>query len=144
MKNAGFTLIEILLSIAVIVIIAGISIPVYQSFQVRNDLDIATVETAQTLRRAQMLAQAVDGDTSWGVNIQSGSLTLFKGASYATRDSSFDELFDIPTSIVPSGASEIIFTKFSGLPQNIGTITLNSNANETRSITIDVKGTISY
>ncbi|KKT34575.1 MAG: hypothetical protein UW24_C0026G0001, partial [Parcubacteria group bacterium GW2011_GWA2_44_12] len=38
MKNAGFTLIEVLLSITAIAIIAGISIPVYQSFQNRNDL----------------------------------------------------------------------------------------------------------
>lgn len=135
---------EILLSIAVIAIIAGISVPIYQSFHVRNDLDIATVEMAQTLRRAQILSEAVDGDTSWGLKIQSGSLTLFKGVSYAARDTAFDELFDVPTSITSSGVSEIVFTKFSGLPQTTGTITLTSNVNETRTITINAKGMVSY
>lgn len=144
MKNAGFTLMEGLLSIAVIAIIAGISIPIYQSFQVRNDLDIATVSTVQTLRRAQVLAQAVDGDTSWGISVLSGSLTLFKGASYAARDTAFDEMFEVPASITPSGLSEIIFTKFTGLPQTTGTITLTSNANETRTITINAKGMVGY
>ncbi len=144
MKNAGFTLIEILLSVAAITIIAGISIPVYQSFQVRNDLDIATVEIAQSARRAQTLSQAVDGDTSWGIKIQSGSIVVFKGVSYAARDITFDEVFDVLTSITPSGVSEIVFAKFTGLPQTTGTITFTSNANETRTITINAKGVVSY
>ena len=39
--NKGFTILEVLLSIATITIIAGIIIPVYESFQVRNELDLA-------------------------------------------------------------------------------------------------------
>lgn len=140
----GFTLLEVLLSVASIAIIAGISVPIYQSFQVRNDLDIATVEIAQSARRAQTLSQAVDGDTSWGIKIQSGSKAVFKGLSYAARDATFDEVFEVPTSITPSGISEIVFTKFTGLPQTTGTITLTSNTNETRNITINAKGTVSY
>lgn len=140
----GFTLLEILLSIATITIIAGISIPVYLSFQVRNDLDIAALEIAQSARRAQTLSKAVDGDTSWGIKIQLGSLLLFRGASYAARNTNFDEVFPVPTSIVPSGLSELVFTKFTGLPQVTGVITLTSNTNETRNITINAKGAVSY
>lgn len=144
MMNKGFTLLEMLLSIAAIAVIAGISVPVYQSFQVRNDLDVAAVTIVQTSRRAQALAQAVDGDTSWGIRMQSGSIVMFKGASYAGRDAAFDEIFQVPTSIVPSGVSEIVFTKFSGHPQTTGSITLSSNTNETRNIAINAKGAISY
>lgn len=144
MKKRGFTLIELLLSIATIAIIAGIAVPIYQAFQVRNDLDIATVEVAQSLHRAQLLSQAVDGDIGWGIKLLSGSLTVFKGASYALRDATFDETFAIPTSIVPSGVSEVVFAKFSGLPQTTGTTTLTSNINETRNITINAKGMVNY
>lgn len=144
MKNDGVTLIEVLLSIAAITIIAGISVPIYQSFQVRNDLDIAATTVAQTLRRAQVLSQAVDGDTDWGILVRSGSITIFKGTSYAARDNSLDEVFEVPTSITPSGVQEIVFSEFTGLPQPTGTITLTSNANETRDITINSKGTVSY
>jgi len=140
----GFTLLEVLLSVATITVIAGIGIPVYQSLQVRNDLDIAAITTAQSLRRAQTLSTAVDGDTSWGVRVQSGSITLFRGANYTSRDINFDELFDMPTSIAPSGLQEVVFTKFSGEPQATGTVVLISNTNETRNITINAKGMVSY
>lgn len=140
----GFTLLEVVLSLAVIAVIAGISIPVYESFQVRNDLDITATTYAQSLRRAQILAEAVDGDIAWGVYIIGGSITLFKGTSYPLRDSSFDEVFTIPPSITPSGIAEIVFTKFTGLPQTTGIVTLTSNINETRTITINARGTVSY
>lgn len=144
MNNFGFTLTEVLLSVAAIAIVGGTAIPVFLSFQVRNDLDIAAVEIVQTLRRAQVLAQAVDGDISWGVFAQGGSITLFKGASYAARDIDFDEVFEAPASIVPSGVSEIVFTKFSGMPQSSGTIILISSNNETRNIVINQKGMVNY
>jgi prepilin-type N-terminal cleavage/methylation domain-containing protein len=144
MKRSGFTLLEVLLSIALIAVMAGVTIPVYISSQVRNDLDIATVEIVQTLRRGQILAQAVDGDTSWGMRVASGSITLFKGASYAARDSAFDEIFEVPTNIAPSGITEVVFSKFTGLPQTAGTITLTSSTNETRNIVINQKGMVSY
>ena len=144
MKNAGFTLIEVLLSITAIAIIAGISIPVYQSFQNRNDLDIAATTFAQTIRRAQVLAQAADGDMNWGTRAQSGSITLFKGVNYEGRDTAYDEVFDMPSSIIVSGTQEYVFTKFTGLPQTTGALTLTSMNNETRTITINANGMVSY
>lgn len=140
----AFTLLEVMLSLAAIAVIAGISLPVYQSFQVRNDMDIAATTIAQSCRRAAVLAQASDGDTSWGVRIQSGSITLFKGANYAARDATFDEFFSMPTSITPSGLSEIVFAKFTGMPTATGTTTLTSSINENRTISINAKGMVSY
>ncbi len=143
-KQQGFTLLEVLLSIAIIGLITGIGIPVYQSFQVRNDLDIAAVSMVQSLRRAQILAEAVDGDTSWGVKVQVGSIVVFKGVSYATRDANYDETFQIPTNISLSGTQEVVFAKVTGLPQSSGSGVLTSNNNETRTITINAKGMVDY
>jgi len=142
----GFTLLEVLLSIAIISGMAAFSIPVYQSFQVKNDLDLAVSKTIQTLGRAQMLSQGVDGDVTWGIKIQTGSITLFKGISFNTRDVSFDEISVISQSITlaPLSLNEIIFNKLSGEPQSQGTITLTSTNNETKTITINAKGFVSY
>lgn len=135
---------EVLLSVALIALIAGLSIPVYQTLQVRNDLDVAATTATETLRRAQVLSQAVDGDARWGVHMQSGSITLFQGASYASRNEEFDEVFAVPTVITPSGTKEFVYAKFSGLPQTTGTLTLTSDNDETRNITVNEKGTITY
>lgn len=143
-NKVGFTLIEMILSVTMIGIMTAIIVPIYYSFQVRNDLDIAAVTAAQSFRRAALLSQAVDGDASWGAKIQAGNITVFKGISYVGRDIAYDEVSNLPTSITPSGLSEIVFTKFSGLPGSTGTVTLTSNANETRTITINPKGMVNY
>jgi len=143
-SNLGFTLLETLLVISLFAILAGTSIPVYYSFQMRNELTTTTNNISQSLKRAQTLSQAVDGDSSWSVHIQLGKLTIFKGSDYNSRDFQNDEDFDIPTSITPSGLSDIVFQKFTGEPTNTGTITLSSKINEQRTLTINSKGMITY
>ncbi|MDD5416185.1 MAG: type II secretion system protein [Candidatus Daviesbacteria bacterium] len=141
--KSGFTLLEVLLAISVVAILSGLSIPVFRIMLTKNDLDIATTTVAQTLRRAQLLSQAVDGDTSWGLQVQSGSIVLFKGTSFISRDSNFDETFDMATTIGVSGTTEYVFSKFTGLPQATGTINL-STENDSRSVSINEKGTIGF
>jgi prepilin-type N-terminal cleavage/methylation domain-containing protein len=140
----GFTMIEMLLSVALLTAIAGIGSPIYQSFQNRNNLDVTTTTVVQTLRRAQVLAQSVESDMPWGVNLQNGSLILFKGDVFETRDAEFDDVFEIPASIATSGVPEIIFSKLTGIPQTTGSIVLSSTANETTAIAINEKGTITF
>lgn len=141
--NSGFTLLELLLSVAIISLLAGFSLPVYRTLLSKNDLDIAVVTTAQSLRRAQMLAQAVDGDTTWGVKAQSGSLVIFKGVSFSGRDSNFDETFTVPTTIGLSGVTEITFAKMTGLPISTGTLTLTSES-DSKTVNVNQKGMVEY
>lgn len=143
-NKKGFTLLEVLLSITLITILTAFASPLLQFFQVRNSLGSSTITVAQTLRRAQFLSQAIDGDTTWGVKIQTGSIVLFKGASYATRDTGYDETYDMDGTITPSGQTEVVFAKFSGVPNVTGTITLTSSNAEIKNITINSKGMIDY
>lgn len=140
----GFTLIEMVLSVAMLAVIAGIGVPVYQALQVRNDLDITATSLTQDYRRAQVLSQASQGDSEWGVQVNSAGVTLFKGVSYAARDVSYDEVSPIPASITSTGLLSVVFSRLTGLPQTTGTTTLTSNANEVRTIHINTEGTVSY
>lgn len=142
-NKSGFTLLELLLSVAIISLLAGFSLPVYRTLIKKNDLDIAINSITASLRRAQILSQAVDGDTTWAVNVQSGSIVMFKGVSFAARDTNFDETFDVPNTIGMSGVTEIVFAKFTGFPQTTGTINLSTES-DTRSVSINEKGTITY
>jgi prepilin-type N-terminal cleavage/methylation domain-containing protein len=143
-KNGGFTMIEVLLSVIAITIIAGITIPLHLSFSSRTDLSVATTTVVNTLRRAQTLSAAIDGDDSWGVKVQTGDVIIFKGSSFALRDNSYDELYDVSEGISFTGISEVVFSKFEGLPNTTGTITLTSTTNNSKDVTINPKGTISY
>jgi prepilin-type N-terminal cleavage/methylation domain-containing protein len=140
----GFTLPEVLLSMALLAMIAAMIVPAYRTFMVRNDLDVATVTLTHNLRRAQSLAQAADGDMTWGVHVGVGSILIYKGASYVSRDSTFDENTSIPTTIVPTGINEINFSKALGMPNATGTFILTSQINEVRNVTINEKGMVNY
>lgn len=145
-KSGGFTLLEVLLSVALLGLIAALSAPMYLSFQNRNDLDIAVSTSAQSLRRAQMLAQASTDDDAWGVKLESPNLIIFRGTSFAARDTNFDEVYPLSSTLVFSGVTEIVFTKFSGLPTapSVGTIILTNINNETRNIVINDQGMFEY
>ena len=143
-SSSGFTLLELMLSMALITMLAVGSIPVYETFVRRNDLDLTTQNVVAGLRRAQTYARASKGDSAWGVNVQSGTATLFKGTNFATRDATQDETIDIPDTVTPGGLGEIQFTAFSSAPNTTGNITLTSTTNDTRTITVNAKGMVSY
>lgn len=143
-RGTGFTLVEIIIVLAVMALILAISAPVYRRSQMKNDLETGGAVIVQSLRRAQILSQAVAGDSDWGVDIKKSQITLFKGSSYLARDFSFDETYDLPSSLDVSGLSELVFNKFSGLPQANGTITLKIDDNEIKNITINSQGMVNY
>ena len=143
-QRRGFGLLEVMLTIALITTITGMSIPLYRSFQTHNDIDIAAGTIAQTLRRAQVLSQSVEADSTWGVKVGSGQITIFKGADFAGRDNSFDELYDISNGVFHSGVDEIVYTKLVGAPSVAGDVTLTSPDNEQKTISINSKGLVSY
>lgn len=144
-NEKGFTLLEVLLSVIILSIVAGLSLPVMASFDGRNDLDVTAQSIAMQLRRAGTYSRGANGDSQWGVHAQSDSVTLFRGATYASRDSSYDETIPIPTSFTVSSTGDLVFSKVDGSPSSNGSITLtNTNSNETRTITVNAKGMVSY
>lgn len=144
LRARGFTLAEVLLSVVLLSMITGMSIPFYRVYLDRNELDQTTMTLAQTMRRAQFMSIAQDGDSPWGVKVSSSSILLFKGASYLTRDQSVDESTTLLPTISFSGVSEIVFLKGSGIPSTTGTSTFISNNGEIRNVTINQKGMVDY
>lgn len=140
----GFTLIEVLLSVAIIGLLTGVSLPIYASFANRNDLEVTTENIVRSLRRAQSYSRAVNNDSQWGVAIQSGTIVVFKGATYATRDTAFDEATIIPNNVSTSGFSEVVFSKLYGAPSATATINLNTINNDTRTVTLNAEGMVNY
>lgn len=139
----GFSLLEVLLSMAIIGVLAGVSLPIYNSFVVRNDLDLTTQQVANILRRAQTYARGMKDDSGWGVRIQSSSVTLYKGSSFTGRNTNFDEILALSSSTA-TGLGDVQFAKLTAAPNTTGSITLTSNANDIRTVTLNAKGVVSY
>ncbi len=135
---------EVALSIAIIAIITGVTVPFYRVFQEQNDFEVTVSTTAQKIRKAQFFSQFGERDSNWGVSIQGEELIFFKGESYSDRDMDFDEIYLMPLSITASGLDEMVFDKLTGEPQLPGTITFASHSDETKSITINSMGIINY
>lgn len=144
-SSGGFTLIEILLSLSIIMILTGLSLPIYAAYNNRSNLDIATQTVAETYRRAEAYSRAAKNDSGWGVHIQSESITLFKGTVYTSRDTAFDDLNTLPPSITPSGLADIYFTEVTGTPNTAGTTTLTlTGTNDARTINVSTTGMVTY
>jgi len=143
-SSRGFTLIEIILAISLLAIIFSTLAPVYNYFFTRNNLDLASQQLVQNLRRAQTLARGMENDSNWGVYVTSSSTTIFSGAAYASRNTANDETGNLGGNIFASGTTEIIFQKLSGKPLTTATIILKSPDNENKNVIINSQGTISY
>jgi len=139
----GYTLIEVLLAIALFSMLIFISVPVFSNFLYLNELDSAVDLTVRALRTAQTFSQGVNQDSNWGVAVVGNSVVVFKGTSYSTRDTAADYVYTTGSNVVFSGVSEVVYTKFYGIPQSTGSINLSSYAN-VRQISINAKGNITY
>lgn len=143
LQQTGFTLIELLLVMAVVTIITAISAPFYVSLSRGNDLDAATSLLAQDLYQAQSYSRNRNQDSQWGVAINGQVITLFSGASYATRTTANDVVYTVPSSIAISGSSQIVYSKLYGLPQSTASFTL-TGGDRTQTVVVNNKGMVEY
>lgn len=144
MRQRGFTLIEMLLSVTIIGILVGMSVPIYNSFAVKNELDTTSMQVAGALRRAQVYARAQHETDAWSVAVDTSGIILFKGTDFGARNTAYDEIISLSGSITPSGTTEVNFSRLTGLPAASGSITLTTNSNETRTIAVNAKGMVDY
>lgn len=141
MLRRGFTTVEVLLTIGVIGVTAGVSVPMFRNYQIRSDLDLAVMQTVGGLSRAQLLSQTGQEDDMWGFRVPEG--TIFQGANYAIRDPDFDEVMTLPPSISVYGIEEVVFSRVDGVPTPVGDIILEALNGEQRTITVSADGMLS-
>lgn len=121
----AFTLLETLLSIALISLILGATGVSYREFNYRNQLSNVSTQTRTALREAQIYARTGKGDDSWSVRLATGNITIYKGTDYTTRDTSYDVTFKTSTNVSFSGSNNVTFAKRTGASSFSGNITIS-------------------
>jgi prepilin-type N-terminal cleavage/methylation domain-containing protein len=146
MKKKAFTLIEILLVVAIICLLSSLTVPIYQSFQVATSRQTFSTELISNLRRVQLKCLSSSEDSNWGINLgtTSQNVTIFKGSDFSSRDQAYDEIINIPptVSLTDTFNHQIIYSKLTGLPNASGTITLHDTNNQNQEIIINPQGTV--
>ena len=134
---------ELIITLGISAMILAVSWPLisnmYLSFQITSERD----NLIGVLRKAQSLAFTNQDQSSYGLYILENQYIVFKGDSYAARDTAFDEKFAKPSDIIISGLSEVVFTSLSGIPNATGTFNI-SNSRQNLSIQINEEGTINW
>lgn len=143
MKTKAFSLIEIILVIALMAIVAQLSIPAFMSMKTRNDFDLAETQVLQGLRRAKALAMAGTNDSNWGVYFSEKTFTIYCGNDFSTRDAARDEATTVNINISLPDQTDVNFEKNTGALDQSTSLTI-SDSSVTDNITITESGLIDY
>lgn len=154
-SGEGFTLIEILIVITILIIMTVMAVPYFYSFQKKADLDSSAEKIISIIRIAQNKTRASEQGSQWGVRFENNSdpnpdkYILFKGSSYISADETYSlsgniEIYDISLAGGGSGI-DIIFNKLSGGTSQDGSISirLKNDITKTRKISVQPSGQVS-
>lgn len=139
MTKNGFTLIEVLLTMALVAIIALLAAPFYGSFIFSQEVSVTRDELQGSFAKAQLYSITGKNNSPWGVAVDGGNIILFQGDSFASRDQGFDENFAIHSSVTISGMSEVVFAQTTGRPDNQPMIAIVGNG-ATETLTMNKEG----
>lgn len=138
----GFTLIEIILVIAIMIILAGITMPVVADYLRQEEVAKSVDMFYLKIKEARDLAINQVDDSSFGIAITNSSFTLFKGDGYSNRDISEDFVYVMPAQVTISGLPEINFSKVTGKSSSATTYTIYDKDKQYK-ISVDSEGFIS-
>lgn len=137
----GFTLVELILVIAVITILAAAGAPFYSRFVADNSLQTSTSKLLSTIRKAQSYAIEGKDNAVWGFCMSGVNLRLFEG-SCATP--TYKEDFDF-SQVTVNGLTGVTFSGLTGKrgePSASQNITI-SNYTGSANVTLDNAGGLS-
>lgn len=139
MKKAGFTLVEIILVIALMGLIVGLTVPFMNDYYAKQQLYSFTDEVVANLRRAQNKAIIGEGNTNWGIVWHNNYYAIVQDPENLNTEI---DVLNYPENIIVSG-SNVSFNRLTGKINTAIIININSTTtNEQRQITINTQGTI--
>lgn len=127
----GFTLIELMVVVAMVAILAGIIVPGMSGMVARSSINTGELDLMQVFRTAKNVAR--DRNTSVTITLTKDS----RDVTLTSADGTFSQTVSLPNGIAPNAADAYVFNPM-GLIDKTGTITLISSQDNalTRTVTI--------
>ena len=114
-SRAGFTLLEMILVLSICSLLAAVSLRAYGIYDEQHEQYSAFVHMQSALEEAHQRSRSGSADGAWGVYTVANSIFLFKGDSFATRDTAYDIQYEAPGTISFTPTQEFLFTRPYGL-----------------------------
>lgn len=150
MQKGGFTIIEIIISVAVIGIIAGVTIPSFIRFRNAQLIRNTTLAAVALFDEARSRTLASENLQTYGVYIEAHRLVLFAGSVFSEPQSinkqiTLDGNLIISNISLSGGGASVVFDRLSGDTSQYGTliIGLTSSPIGQKTITITKTGSVS-
>lgn len=129
-KKNGMSLIEILLSIAIIVVILFVVINLFSNYNKKQVLDNSVEKVSSLLKEARSLTISSKDDNSYGVHFEQDVVVLFKGTTYISDDpnnkiNQIDKKAFISEINLSGGENNVVFQRLTGKTDYYGTIKIS-------------------
>ena len=125
-RTAGYSLVELIIVIAVISIIFGIVSVTVSSYAARQSLSSFHQEVIENINTARVSTLASLNDTVYGVYVGTTSIAFFSGTSYSPSDPNNSYLNYTSkitaTSSLSGGTSTVVFDRLTGEASAFGDI----------------------
>jgi len=123
-KKTGFSLVELILVIGILMIIATTASVFNSRWYLQNNLEASKNILVSSLRKAQGYAIAKKNNLTWGVCLTGTTIRMFGGscASPTTKDD-----YLLPVGVSTSGLSTVTFSSLRGEPNTAQNINITGN-----------------
>lgn len=144
--HQGFTLIELVVSIAIIVLLLAVIATPFRTFRNSKILDTSAEETLALLSEARGNTLSAKDGYQYGVHFESTQIVMYRGATYVSNDTNnkvvaLDSAIEVSSVALAGGASDVLFSRLTGNTSQTGTVTLRIKTDTAKTRTITIGGT---
>lgn len=144
---SGFTLIEILIAIAIAAILFTIVVSGFSGLRQETDLGLAAQDSVAFLQQARVKTLSSENSSVYSVHFETNKFVLFAGSVYNAADPA-NKTRNIPSTVEISpialngGGVDVVFKRFTGETAAYGYVTfrLTSDPTVTRVVKIEPVG----
>lgn len=132
LRQSGFTLVELVIVIAMVAILAGIVVPGLGGMMARSSINTAEQDLMQAFRTAKNVARDRNTSVTITLTLNSSDVAL------ASADGTFNQTVSLPSGTAPNAADAFVFNPM-GLVNKTGAVTLISSRDNTLTRTVTIQ-----